>query len=82
MYMHIISIFALGLRKEFINNFVFSNCACAAGFNNNKIIKTNHYYIYLFIIIIIIKRGRQCKAGRERFYTIKVRRPQALNTNL
>ena len=26
----------VGLRKQFINNFVFSTWACAAGFNNNN----------------------------------------------
>ena len=26
----------MGLRKQFINNFVFPTWACAAGFNNNK----------------------------------------------
>ena len=25
-----------GLGKQFINNFVFSICSCAAGFNNNN----------------------------------------------
>ena len=27
----------VGLRKQFINNFVFPTRACAAGFNNNNI---------------------------------------------
>ena len=26
----------VGLRMQFINNFVFSTWACVAGFNNNK----------------------------------------------
>ena len=26
----------MGLRKQFINNFVFHTWACAAGFNNNN----------------------------------------------
>ena len=26
----------MGLRKQFINNFVFPTYACAAGFNNNN----------------------------------------------
>ena len=26
----------VGLRKQFINNFVFATLACAAGFNNNN----------------------------------------------
>ena len=26
----------VGLRKQFINNFVFPTFACAAGFNNNN----------------------------------------------
>ena len=26
----------MGLRKQFINNFVFLTWACAAGFNNNN----------------------------------------------
>ena len=26
----------MGLRKQLINNFVFSTWACAAGFNNNR----------------------------------------------
>ena len=34
----------------------------------------------IIIIIIIIKRGWQCKAGRERL-TLSVRRPQPHNTN-
>ena len=37
----------VGLRKQFINNFVFPTWACAAGFNNNKL-------IIIIIIIIII----------------------------
>ena len=29
----------VGLRMQFMNNFVFSTWACAAGFNNNRIIR-------------------------------------------
>ena len=39
--------------------------------------------LIIIIIIIIIKKGRQCKAERERvMYTLSVRRAQPHNTNL
>ena len=44
----------VGLRKKFINNFVFPTLACAAGFNNNNnnknIINVKHYWIVTFQI--------------------------------
>ena len=33
----------VGLQKQYINNFVFPTCSCAAGFNNN-----NYYYYFSF----------------------------------
>ena len=40
------------------------------------------YSFNIFLkIIIIIKRGWQCKAGRERINTLSVRRPQPHSTN-
>ena len=27
---------ACGVARQFLNNFVFPTCACAAGFNNNN----------------------------------------------
>ena len=43
----------VGLRKQFINNFVFPTSACAAGFNNNNnnnnnndlLLITRHLYV-------------------------------------
>ena len=32
----------VGLRKQFINDFVFLTWACAAGFNNNNINNNNN----------------------------------------
>ena len=32
----------VGLRKQFINNFVFPTWACAAGFNNNNDYNNNN----------------------------------------
>ena len=32
----------MGLRKQFVNNFVFPTWACAAGFNNNNFVTCNN----------------------------------------
>ena len=40
----------MGLRKQFMNNFVFPTWACAAGFNNNNN-NTNKIYIYIYKVL-------------------------------
>ena len=45
----------VGLRKQFINNFVFTTWACAADFNNNN--NNNNIIIIMKIIISIIIIG-------------------------
>ena len=42
----------VGLRKQFINNFVFPTWACATDFNNNLIIQ--HYQIPVYRICFIL----------------------------